>query len=264
MHSNLYRVLCRLLVFAAVGIAFEPLASKALPEADVSKKLDSILMLMVVDAQGNPNPTLATVNGKSTTTYLAAMSVAAAEELVAGNRYELKKEDASTLRFSPVSLAKFYQLLEPLLQKYPARVGVVVPDPAQVDSAQKFLLAQNVPVAKAKEIAELQAMIFCPDPGLLVSINDKSEKSEQFVPCSTEANFVETIVQRAIKENPRLIKDKPRVTAIPLISFVDYLRKESVERAGKVRVIPNSRLVELVQSLNKQKQNSSPEPPVKQ
>ncbi|MBM5801551.1 MAG: hypothetical protein FJ050_01545 [Cyanobacteria bacterium M_surface_7_m2_040] len=49
------------------------------------------------------------------------------------------------LRFAPLSLARFNQLLAPLLQANPSRLGVIAPDPAQVATAEKLLIAQKVP-----------------------------------------------------------------------------------------------------------------------
>jgi hypothetical protein len=251
------------LLIAATAIILPLLqsAARALPEAEVSTKLDSILMLMAVDTQGSPRAIKATVDGKAANAYLAAMSVAAAEEITAGKRYSVSKQVAATLRFAPVSLAKFYQLLKPLLEKNPKDVGVIAPDPAQISTAEKLLSDQKIPSAQAKQIANLQPMIFCPEPGLLVSFNEGPEKGKQFVPCAAEAGFVESIVQRGIKESPQLAKSNLRVVAIPLNSFVAYLRKEPAERVGQLRIVPSGRLVELVQQLNKQ--GAKPTPPSK-
>jgi len=169
------------------------------------------------------------------------------------------KPDAKSLRFAPVSLAKFYQLLGPLLQKNPKDLGVIAPDPAQIGAAEKLLIEQKVPAAQAKQIATLQPMVFCPEPGLLVSFNEGPEKGKQFVPCATEAGFVESMVQRGIKESPQLAKANLRVVAIPLNSFVAYLRQEPAEKVGQLRVIPSGRMLELVQQLSKKTAPSSSE-----
>lgn len=237
---------------AIIALSLQSSTVHALPQAEVINKTDSILMLMAVDSTGQPKSVNAKVDGKSVKTYLAAMSVAAAEEITQGKRYGVAKADASKLRFAPVSLAKFYQLLEPLLKKNPQDMGVIAPDPAQINMAEKLLAAQKIPPAQAKQLANLQPMVFCPEPGLLVSFNEGPEKGKQFVPCATEANFVESIVQRGIKESPQLVKSNLRVVAIPLNSFVAYLRQEPADRVGQLRVVPSGRLVELVQQLNKQ------------
>lgn len=239
---------------AALGMAMLPLAAHALPEAEVTTKLDSILMLMTVDGQGKPLAVPATIDGQAANAYLAAMSIAAAEEITAGKRYGVTKQAASSLRFAPVSLAKYYQLLEPLLQKNPKDLGVIAPDPAQIPTAERLLISQKVPAAQAKQIANLQPMVFCPEPGLLVSLNEGPDKGKRFVPCSTDASFVESTVQRGIKESPQLAKTNLRVVAIPLNTFVAYLRQEPVGRVGQLRVLPSGRMVELVQQLSKQAQ----------
>jgi len=259
MPSLIRSTLTRLIASAALGVPLLPAPALALPEAEVATKLDSILMLIVVDAKGSPRAIKAKVDDKPANAYLAAMSIAAAEEITAGKRYGVAKPDAKSLRFAPVSLAKFYQLLGPLLQKNPKDLGVIAPDPAQIGAAEKLLIEQKVPAAQAKQIATLQPMVFCPEPGLLVSFNEGPEKGKQFVPCATEAGFVESMVQRGIKESPQLAKANLRVVAIPLNSFVAYPRQEPAEKVGQLRVIPSGRMLELVQQLSKKTAPSSSE-----
>ena len=242
-------------VFAAAAFA-APLVSwapvHALPEAEVVARIDSILMLMSVDAEGKPRAFKATVDGRQVNAYLAAVSVAAAEDITAGRRFSLPKEEISSLRFSPVSLAKFNELLAPLLKNKPSDIGVIAPDPNQVNDVEKLLVAQRIPAAQAKMMANQQPMVFCPEPGLLVSINQGSGQGKQFVPCSTEFKFVDSIVQRGIKESPRLAKLKPRVVAIPLNVFVNYLRQSPTDRVSQLRVVPSGSIVELVKRLKQQ------------
>ena len=244
----------RLTTGAMAMLMLWPQASHALPEAQVSEKLDTILMLMAVDDKGAPAAVKATIDNKSADAYLAAISIAAAEEITAGKRYGLKPQVAKALRFAPVSLARFNQLLAPLLQANPKRVGVIAPDPSQTAIAEKLLIAQKVPAKQAAQIAALQPMIFCPEPGLLVSSNDGPDKGKQFVPCATEADFVEGIVQRAIKESPQIAATKPKVVAIPLNSFITFLRNEPESKAGQLRVVPSGRMVNLIQQISRQQQ----------
>lgn len=237
-----------------------PLAALSLPESQVSEKLDTILMLMAVDDKGQPALVKATIDGKVADAYLAAISIPAAEAITAGKRYGLKPEAAKALRFAPVSLARFNQLLAPLLQANPKRVGVITPDPAQTSVAEKLLVDQKVPAKQAAQIAQLQPMIFCPEPGLLVSSNEGPDKGKQFVPCATEAEFVQGIVQRAIKESPQIAATKPRVVAIPLNSFITFLRNEPEAKAGQLRVVPSGRMVNLIQQISKQQQSAGTAP----
>jgi len=232
----------------------------ALPEAQVSEKLDTILMLMAVDDKGAPAAVKATIDNKLADAYLAAISIAAAQEITAGKRYGLKPQVAKALRFAPVSLARFNQLLAPLLQANPKRLGVIAPDPAQTSVVEKLLIAQKVPAKQAAQIAQLQPMIFCPEPGLLVSSNEGPDKGKQFVPCATEAEFVQGIVQRAIKESPQIAATKPGVVAIPLNSFITFLRNEPEVKAGQLRVVPSGRMVNLIQQISKQQQSAGTVP----
>ena len=248
-----------LAAFTALSLQTGP--AHALPEEEVINKTDTILMLMVVDTKGQPKSVKATVDGKPVNAYLAAISIPAAESITAGKRFQVSKTEASSLRFAPVSLAKFTQLLGPLLKANPHDVGAIAPDPSQISDAETLLTAQKIPAAQAKRIANEQPMIFCPEPGILVSLNEGPQKGQQFVPCATELKFVQTIVERSIKDYPKLAKSNPRVVAIPLNSFVIYLRQEPAERVGQLRVVPSSRLVELLQQLNKQ--TAKPDTPAK-
>ena len=241
----------------ALGIATAlvgavPAIALALPQAEVSAKLDTILMLMAVDDKGAPAAVKASIDGKALDTYLGAFSIAAAEEITAGNRYSLDPAVAKKLRFAPVSLARFNVLLATLLKANPKRVGVIAPDPAQQQVALELLVAQKVPAAQATKVAALQPMIFCPEPGLLVSRNNGPDKGKQFVPCATEAEFVQGIVQRAVKQSPQIAAIKPRVVAVPLNSFINFLRNEPEERAGQLRVVPSGRMVNLIQQISRQ------------
>jgi hypothetical protein len=109
--------------FAAPLVSSAPVY--ALPEAEVITRIDSILMLMSVDAEGKPRAFKATVDGRQVNAYLAAVSVAAAEDIAAGRRFSLPKEEISSLRFAPVSLARFNEVLAPLLKSNSSDIGVI-------------------------------------------------------------------------------------------------------------------------------------------
>ena len=247
----------------AMGSAALPVSAQGLPEAEVTAKLDTILMLMAVDDKGQPRPVEATIDGRKVQAYIAAISISGAEEVTAGKLYGLNQQVASGLRFAPVSLARFNLLLAPLLQQNPKDLGVITPDPAQRAVAEQLLIAQKVPAAQAKQIANLQPMVFCPEPGLLVSSNEGPDKGRQFVPCATEADFVQSIVDRAKTESPQIAKSNPRVVAIPLNAFITYLRQEPAERVTQLKVVPSGRMVSLIQQLNKPQPSPSPVPTTK-
>ena len=90
----------RSLALALTVVALGSLSgvARALPEAKVSEKLDTILMLMAVNDKGLPVAVKASIDGKVTDAYLAAISIAAAEEITAGKRYGL---DAATATSRP-------------------------------------------------------------------------------------------------------------------------------------------------------------------
>ena len=235
-------------------------AARALPEAEVTNKLDTILMLMVVDDKGQPRALKLTVDGRVVTGYLGGMSISAADAIAAGKSYGLSSKEAASLRFAPVSLARFNLLLEPLLKAQPQDVAVIAPDPDQIPAAETLLMAQNVPADQARSVAALQPMVFCPEPALLVSVNEGPEKGKQFVPCSTDAAFVEGIVQRSIKESAQIAALKPRVLAIPLNGFIAFLRKEPEAKVGQLRVLPSSRMAALIQEITRPRSAATPQP----
>jgi len=236
--------------------------ARALPDAEVSAKLDTVLLLMAVNDKGQPRAVPAKVDGRSVNAYFAAISIAAAEAITAGKRYGLEPSTAKGLRFAPVSLARFNLLLAPLLKANPKDLGVIAPDPTQVAIAERMLVAQKVPAAQAKQVASLQPMIFCPEPGLLVSSNEGPEKGKQFVPCATEAEFVESILKRAIKESSQIAATKPKVVAIPLNRFIAFLRNEPASRVGQLRVVPSGRLVNLIQQISRQQAGMRDQPAI--
>lgn len=240
------------------SVVFPP--ASALPEAEVSTKLDTILLLMAVGENGQPRAVKATVDGRNVNAYLAAVSIAAAEEITAGKRYGVDPGTARGLRFAPVSLARFNLLLAPLLKTNPRDLGVIAPDPLQAPVAERLLLAQKVPAAQARGLAARQPMIFCPEPALLVRSNEGPDKGSQFVPCATEAEFVEGIVKRAIKESPQVAGAKARVVAIPLSSFISFLRNEPESRVGQLRVVPSGRMVKLIQQISLQQAGKQAKP----
>ncbi|MEY2644826.1 MAG: hypothetical protein RLZZ124_998 [Cyanobacteriota bacterium] len=245
-------VVSGLLAMAALTALLPPAPARALPEAEVMAKLDSVLLLMAIDGQGQPKAMTANIDGKPVKAYLAAISIAAAEEIKAGKRFGLAEKERAELRFTPVSLARFNRLVMPLLQQKQADVGAVAPDPGQMALAEQLLISQKLPAAQARAIAAQQPMIFCPEPGLEVSASEGANKGKPFVPCSTDGSFVQAIVQRGIKESPQLAKANARVIAIPLNAFIAYLGREPAERVGLVRVVPSAGLVQLVQQLSKQ------------
>lgn len=243
-----------------LAMALAAPAARALTEAEVGAKLDTILMLMVVDDKGQPRALKLNVDGRSLNAYLGAMSISAADAITAGKSYGLSPQEAAALRFAPVSLARFNMLLEPLLKAEPQDVGVIAPDPDQIPAAEKLLIAQKVAPDEARRIAALQPMVFCPEPGLLVSFNEGPDKSKSFVPCSTEAAFVEGIVQRSIKESTKIASLKPRVLAIPLNGFIAFLRKEPEAKVGQLRVLSSGRMVTLIQEITRQRSAPAVQP----
>lgn len=68
-----------LLVAASVATTFGPQHVLALPETQVSEKLDTIFMLMAVVDKGVPAAGKATIDNKQIDAYLAAISIADAE-----------------------------------------------------------------------------------------------------------------------------------------------------------------------------------------
>lgn len=240
----------------ALSIVGRP-ASAQEQSKDLAEKLDGILMLMVVDQQGQPRSTEAVVDNKKSQVFFSTISLSGAELLQTGKSFGLSPDVAKALRFAPISLARFNMIMAPILKEYPGKIAVISPDPSQVQIAEKLLVAQKVQPAQAKSIASLQPMIFCPEPGLLVSMNEGPRKGEQFVPCSTEFSYVDSIVKQAT-QMPRLAAQKPTVVAIPLSSFINFLDKQPSAKTDPVRVVPSGSIVSIIQELEKKRQAANP------
>jgi len=230
-----------------VAVSFSS-AVRAQSQSLLDQNLDSILLLMAVNDKGEPALASAKVDGKQSQVYFSSISVSGAEAINEGKAFPLKPADVKTFKFTPVSLAKFNQIMEPILKANPDRIAVIAPDPSQVTVVEKLLISQKVPPSTAKKVAALQPMIFCPEPGLMVSVDDGPDKGKQFTPCSTEFAFVDSIVSQA-KQKPDLAKLKPYVVAIPLNNFIRFLGESAKEKIANIRVVPNSQIISIIRKL---------------
>lgn len=223
---------------------------RALPESVVEQKLDSILMLMAVDGKEQPLLLNVQLDGKPAKAYLGAFSLDAANAVKANRPFGISKTQAKDMLFAPVSLARFNAVVGPRLTS--GAKDLLLPDPAQLEPAARLLQQQGVSANDARSAAANQPMIFCPEPGLLVSTNQGPNVGQQFVPCATEYSFVAKIVERGRKESAEVRKLNPKVIAIPLPNFIQFLRQSSNEEADQIRVVPDGRIISVIQQVQQQ------------
>jgi hypothetical protein len=239
------------LYFSATAISVGlPAPVRALPESVVEQKLDSILLLMAVDRTEQPLLLNVQLDGKPTKAYLGAFSLDSANAVKANRPFGISQAQATEMMFTPVSLARFNAVVGPRLTS--GAEALLLPDPAQLEPAARLLQQQGVNANDARTVAANQPMIFCPEPGLLVSTNQGPNAGQQFVPCATEYSFVAQIVERGSKESAEVRKLDPKVVAIPLPNFIQFLRESSNEEADQIRVVPDGRIISVIQQVQQQ------------
>jgi len=221
----------------------------------VQNKLDTIIVF-VPSADGIPTPVSYELEGKTRNVYFAAFSETAVNDLVKDLKkkeekknsnifgfFKKKKEQASkdsiagNLKFQPASLTKFDSLIQPILDKDTNARVIYVPDPSQKKYSKDLLLSQGVKRKTLNSIIDKVPVVFCPKPSLLATVKDGPRKGETFVPCSTDYQTVQDIVEKSVALNPAVKKQKPKVIAITLPQFVKMLSSGKENEVDKIRVL---------------------------
>lgn len=149
---------------------------------------------MLATASGEPRQLNLAVDGITQTVYLAAFSPDAVLQVVQGQLARQNPELARSITFVPFSLAKFESLVHSDLQLNPEAKVVYVPDPSQVSTTQKLLASQGLNKADAAQAAKRIPAIFCSQPAFQVTPESGSLKDQSFVPCSTDFQTVQAMV----------------------------------------------------------------------
>jgi hypothetical protein len=235
----------------------------AIPPDQVATKLDSVLVFAPIDSK-TPSAPLAisyTLDGASRSVYFAAFSPAAVQQVIKDRIAVQSPELAKTIRFAPFSLAKFDALVQPNLAKDKSARVLYIPDPEQVASAEKLMVAQGAKPADAKKVSSSVPSIFCPQPAIKATPQSGPLKGQSFVPCSTDFATVQAMVDKGIAANPDLKKANARVVAIPLTNFASMLAKSTDKEVGDLRILPSPSSLKAIDQLRtKAQQGAQPAP----
>lgn len=223
----------------------------ALPPDQIASKLDSIIVFAPVNpkASGELQPLTFKLDGASRAVYFAAFSPSAVQQVIKERIAPQNPELVKTIRFAPFSLAKFDStVLSNLKSDKNSRV-IYVPDPDQVPVTQKLLIQQGAKQADAVRVATTTPAIFCPQPSIKATPNSGPLKGQSFIPCSTDYQTVQAMVDKGTATNPDLKKSNPKVVAIPMTTFASLLAKGDAESVGDIRVLTTPATLKALEQL---------------
>jgi hypothetical protein len=229
----------------------------ALPPDQVASKLDSIIVFAPVNttASGQLQPVTFKLDGESRSVYFAAFSPAAVQQVIKERIAPQNPELVKSIKFAPFSLAKFDATVQPTLQRDKNSRVIYIPDPDQVSITEKLLVQQGSNQADAVKVATVIPAVFCPQPAIKATPNSGPLKGQSFIPCSTDYQTVQGMVDKGIASSPELKKSSPKVVAIPMTAFAAMLAKGSVQDVGEIRVLPSPASLKAIDQL---RANSKP------
>lgn len=237
------------LLFAAFAVAPNPASS--LTQDEVVQKLDSIIVFSPIDASSSspsPQPVRFRFEGKVRDVYFATFSPSAVRQVIDERLKPNKVKNASELKFAPFSLSKFDSIVNPLLSSSKDSRVIYVPDPKQAGHAERLLIKQGASEKDASKVAASIPSVFCPSPSITLKPNSGPLKNKAFIPCSMNFELVNSTVERAISENPKM-KKTLSVVAIPITNFASMLSKGSSKDVGEFRVLPSPENVNVINQL---------------
>ena len=223
----------------------------ALPPDQVSSKLDSIIVFAPIQAKaaGEIQPLNYKLDGESRSVFFAAFSPSAVQQVINERITPQNPELAKTLKFAPFSLAKFDSNVQGTLQRDKNSRVIYVPDPEQVSITEKLLIKQGAKRADAVKLAKLVPAVFCPQPAIQATPGSGPLKGQSFVPCSTDYQTVQDMVDKGIATSRDLKKSKPKVIAIPMTRFAAMLAEGNEKSVGNIRVLPTPSTINALEQL---------------
>ena len=256
-------------VIGSSSIPFNAYPTQALTVTEVNNKLDTIIVFMP-SKDGNPIPVSYNLDGEKRDVYFAAFSDTAVSNLLKELKEREKKEQSSgffglfsknknkspvksafeNLVFSPASLTKFDNLIQPILNENSNARVRYIPDPTQRKMSKRLLASQGIKNKVINQIIDQVPIVFCPQPSILATVNEGSLAGETFVPCSTDYQTVKTLVDKSKKENKQIRKQNPKVLAITLPQFAKILSNSDGEDVKKLRVIPTPSSLKFINRSN--------------
>lgn len=231
--------------------ALTTIPALALPPDQVASKLDSIIVFAPVNpkASGEIQPLTFKLDGASRSVYFAAFSPSAVQQVIKERIAPQNPELVKTLKFAPFSLAKFDATVQPNLQSDKNSRVIYVPDPEQVPITEKLLVQQGAKQADAVKVATAIPAVFCPQPAIKATPNSGPLKGQSFVPCSTDYQTVQAMVDKGAATSADLKKSNPKVVAIPMTTFASMLAKGDAKAVGDIRVLPTPTTLKAIEQL---------------
>jgi hypothetical protein len=174
--------------------------------------LDRVILLMAVNLSGTPAP-LPGPDRSSLVIYgavSAEAAIAAMDQLIK----PLGEDKARAIRFAPVSYRYFLNAVSSQQQNQVAIKPMILPDPTQVQEAERLYKQQGIANAQASELARTQPTVFCPEPALYAQIDRGSGEAKRFIPCTFDFKTLSGLIPPG---------SKSQIIAIPWPSFAKLL-----------------------------------------
>jgi len=235
------------------------LPALALPEAEIVKRLQSIPVFTVTDAQGAPLVQTVTVpqeGGDSQTANLAGvfLSQQDADTFLA----DLKTKDpdlGNSVQIVPVSLAEVYELGKKSQNQTEKFIFDLIPKQEQVQLAQPLWQAQiekwerqnpNEP-KRSKEFrgVPLFAAKAGPDQGYLTI---QSENGEQAIPFFFEKSLLQELIDRYKQQQPNQANSVV-IEVVPLEGLISTLQRGDNPDLNKITLMPSRESLQFLRSL---------------
>ena len=236
------------LLFASL---ITPASALALPPDQVTNKLDSIIVFAPVNTKGSSEiqPLPFKLEGSSRSVYFAAFSPSAVQQVIKERIAPQNPELAKSLKFAPFSLAKFDSLVQPAIESDKNSRVIYVPDPDQLVITEKLFIQQGSKPADVQKLTKAFPAVFCTKPAIRATPNSGPLKGQSFIPCSTDYQTVQAMVDKGLATSADLKKTNPQVIAIPLTSFAALLARGEVKDVGEIRVLPTPSSLKAVEQL---------------
>ena len=227
------------------------LPAAAIPPAEVSKKLDSIIIFAPIDpsSPNDPLPIKMRLDSKSRSVYFAAFSPSAVQQIINDRFVPQRIKNAKNIKFAPYSLSKFDSIVQSELKDNSNARVVYVPDPVQVPFAKKLLIKQGTSLKDAQAVSSKVPVVFCPSPSIKATPNTGPLKGKSFVPCSMDFKSVQDMIDKGVATNAELKAKSPSVVAIPVTTFTSLLAKSPEKEVRDLRVLPNPANIKAIQDL---------------
>ncbi|NEQ63962.1 MAG: hypothetical protein F6J86_13285 [Symploca sp. SIO1B1] len=242
----------------------------ALPEEEITKRLQPIPVFTVTDAQGAPLVQSVTVPNNNQTAEQESKTVDVARVFLSrqdANTFlaNLKSKDpdlGNSVQVVPVSLAEVYELEKNSRNQTENLDFALIPKQEQVQLAQPLWQAQieaweRQNPNQGQRSKEFQGVpLFAakagPDQGYLTI---QLENGEQSIPFFFEKSLLQEMVDRYKQQQPSQANNVV-IEVIPLAGLITALQREDNPDLNKITLMPSRESLEFLRSL-RSKSNSS-------